>query len=115
MNTSVERSAGRFVGMWLALGAAMAMGSAAAAMKALGATGMPAVNVVQARLLVAAAALMVVAVVVRRGRLRVARRDWLLVGAYGVLSLAANQVVFMMSLSRLSVGVALLLEYLAPV
>jgi drug/metabolite transporter (DMT)-like permease len=115
MNTSVHRSTGRFVGMWLALGAAMAMGSAAAAMKALGATGMPAVNVVQARLLVAAAALMVVAVVVRRGRLRVARRDWLLVGAYGVLSLAANQVVFMMSLSRLSVGVALLLEYLAPV
>jgi drug/metabolite transporter (DMT)-like permease len=115
MNTSVHRSSGRFVGLWLALGAALAMGSAAAAMKALGATGMPAVNVVQARLLVAAAALMVVAVVVRRGRLRVARRDWWLVGAYGVISLAANQVVFMMSLSRLSVGVALLLEYLAPV
>ncbi|QYN32796.1 DMT family transporter [Pseudonocardia sp. DSM 110487] len=115
MNTSVQRSTGRFVGLWLALGAALAMGSAAAAMKALGATGMPAVNVVQARLLVAAAALMVVAVVVRRGRLRVARRDWWLVGAYGVISLAANQVVFMMSLSRLSVGVALLLEYLAPV
>lgn len=115
MNTSVQRSTGRLVGLWLALGAALAMGSAAAAMKALGATGMPAVNVVQARLLVAAAALMVVAVVVRRGRLRVTRRDWWLVGAYGVISLAANQVVFMMSLSRLSVGVALLLEYLAPV
>jgi drug/metabolite transporter (DMT)-like permease len=114
MNTSVNRSAGRFVGMWLALGAAMAMGSAAAAMKALGATGLPAVNVVQARLLVAAVALMAVAVVVRRGRVRVARRDWWLVGCYGLVGLAANQVVFMMSLSRLSVGVALLLEYLAP-
>jgi drug/metabolite transporter (DMT)-like permease len=31
-----------------------------------------------------------------------------------VVGLAANQMVFMMSLSRLSVGVALLLEYLAP-
>ena len=58
---------------------------------------------------------MAVAVVVRRGRLRVARKDWWLVGAYGLVSLAANQVVFSMSLSGLSVGVALLLEYLAPV
>ena len=115
MNTRVQGSTGRFVGLWLALGAAVAMGSAAAAMKALGATGLPAVNVVQARLLVAAAALMAVVVVVRRGRVRVPRRDWSLVGAYGVISLAANQLVFMMSLSRLSVGVALLLEYLAPV
>jgi drug/metabolite transporter (DMT)-like permease len=114
VNTSVQRSTSRFVGLWLALGAAMAMGSAAAAMKALGSTGLPAVNVVQARLLVAGAALMAVALVARRGRVRVARRDWWLVGAYGVVSLAANQVVFMMSLTRLSVGVALLLEYLAP-
>ncbi|TQM44671.1 DMT family transporter [Pseudonocardia cypriaca] len=115
MTTSVQRSTGRFVGLWLALGAALAMGSAAAAMKALGTTGLPAVNVVQARLLVAAVALMAVALLVRRGRVRVARRDWWLIGAYGLISLAANQVVFMMSLSRLSVGVALLLEYLAPV
>jgi drug/metabolite transporter (DMT)-like permease len=115
MNTSVERPAGRFVGLWLALGAAIAMGSAAAALKAMASTGLPAVNVAQARLLVGAVALMVVAMVVRRGRVRVARRDWWLVGAYGLVSLAANQVVFSMSLSRLSVGVALLLEYLAPV
>jgi drug/metabolite transporter (DMT)-like permease len=114
VDTIVQRPTGRFVGLWLALGAALAMGSAAAAMKALGSTGMPAVNVVQARLLIAAAALMAVALVVRRGRVRVARRDWWLVGAYGLVGLAANQLVFMMSLTRLSVGVALLLEYLAP-
>lgn len=113
--TTVQRPAGRIAGLWLAVGAAMAMGSAAAAMKVLGSTGLPAVNVVQARLLVACAALMAVALVVRRGRMWVAMRDWWLVGAYGVVGLAANQVVFMMSLSRLSVGVALLLEYLAPV
>jgi drug/metabolite transporter (DMT)-like permease len=108
-------ASGRFVGLWLALGAALAMGSAAAALKAIGSTGLPAVNVAQARLLVGAVALMIVALVVRRGRVWVARRDWWLVGAYGLVSLAANQVVFTMSLSRLSVGVALLLEYLAPV
>jgi drug/metabolite transporter (DMT)-like permease len=115
MDTSARRPTGRFVGLWLALAAAMAMGSAAVAMKALGTTGLPAVNVVQARLVVAATALMAVALLVRRGRVGLARRDWWLVGAYGVVSLAANQLVFMMSLSRLSVGVALLLEYLAPV
>jgi drug/metabolite transporter (DMT)-like permease len=115
MTTSVQRPTGRFVGLWLALGAAMAMGSAAAALKAMASTGLPAVNVAQARLLVGAVALMAVAVVVRRGRVRVERKDWWLVGAYGLVSLAANQVVFSMSLSRLSVGVALLLEYLAPV
>jgi drug/metabolite transporter (DMT)-like permease len=115
MTTRVQRRTGRFVGLWLALGAAMAMGSAAAALKAMASTGLPAVNMAQARLLVGAVALMAVAVVVRRGRLRVARKDWWLVGAYGLVSLAANQVVFSMSLSRLSVGVALLLEYLAPV
>lgn len=114
MTTSVQRPSGRFVGLWLALGAAMAMGSAAAALKAMGSTGLPAVNVVQARTLVGGVALMAVALVVRRGRVRVARRDWWLVGAYGLVSLAANQVVFTMSLSRLPVGVALLLEYLAP-
>jgi len=115
MTTSVQGSTSRFVGLMLALGAAVAMGSAAAALKAMDPTGLPALNVAQARLLIGATALMTVALVLRRGRVRVARRDWWLVGAYGVVSLAANQVVFTMSLSRLPVGVALLLEYLAPV
>jgi drug/metabolite transporter (DMT)-like permease len=103
------------VGLSLALGAAVAMGGAAPVLKAMGSAGLPAVNVVQARAMVGAVALMTVALVLRRGRVRIARRDWWLVGGYGVVSLAANQVVFTMSLSRLSVGVALLLEYLAPV
>jgi drug/metabolite transporter (DMT)-like permease len=115
MATSAQLPTGRFAGLWLALGAAMAMGSAAAALKAIGSTGLPALNVAQGRMFVAAVALMAVAALVRRGRMRVARRDWWLVGGYGVVSLAANQVVFTMSLARLSVGVALLLEYLAPV
>jgi drug/metabolite transporter (DMT)-like permease len=115
MGTSVRRSSGRVAGVAWALGAALAMGSAAASMKALGAAGVGAATAVQGQLVVAAAALMAVALVVRRGRLRVARRDWWAVAAYGVIGLAANQLVFMLSLSRLSVGVALLLEYLAPV
>jgi drug/metabolite transporter (DMT)-like permease len=93
MTTRVQRRTGRFVGLWLALGAAMAMGSAAAALKAMASAGMPAVNMAQARLLVGAVALMAVAVVVRRGRVRVARRAWVgLVGtAAGVLLVMVAQ------------------------
>ena len=67
MTTSAQRPSGPLAGLWWALGAALAMGSAAAALKAMGSTGLPAVNVAQARMLVAAVALMAVAVVVRRG------------------------------------------------
>jgi drug/metabolite transporter (DMT)-like permease len=102
------------VGLLLALGAAGAMGSTAPAMKVLGSNGLSAVNVVQARTLIAAVALMTLALALRRGRVRIGRDAWWLVGMFGLVSLAINHVVFTMSLSRLSVGVALLLEYLAP-
>ena len=103
------------VGLLLAVGAAVAMGGSAPALKAMASTELSALNVVQARAVTGAAVLMIVALVLRRGRLRVARRDWWLVAAFGMVSLAANQVVFTAALSRLPVGVTLLLEYLAPV
>ncbi|HEV2779400.1 MAG TPA: EamA family transporter [Actinophytocola sp.] len=105
----------RMVGLLLAIGAAVAMGGAAPALKKLGSTGLSAVNVVQARTVTGAVVLLTLALVLRRGRMRVGRRDWWLVGGYGLVSLAVNQVVFTTALARLPVGVALLLEYLAPV
>jgi drug/metabolite transporter (DMT)-like permease len=102
-------------GLLLAVGAAVAMGGSAPALKAMASTELSALNVVQARAVTGAAVLMLVALVLRRGRLRVARRDWWLVAGFGVVSLAMNQVVFTAALSRMPVGVTLLLEYLAPV
>ncbi|GAA2997744.1 DMT family transporter [Actinokineospora diospyrosa] len=101
----------------LALGAvgAVAMGSAAPALKLLAVTELSPVNVIQARTVVGAIALLVAALVLRRGRMAVRREDWWLVAVYGVLTLAINQVVYTVALARLPVGVALLLEYLAPV
>ncbi|PPK63712.1 DMT family transporter [Actinokineospora auranticolor] len=101
----------------LALGAvgAIAVGSAAPALKLLAVTALSPVNAIQARTVVGAVALLAVALVLRRGRMAVRRADWWLVAVYGVLTLAVNQVVYTVALARLPVGVALLLEYLAPV
>jgi drug/metabolite transporter (DMT)-like permease len=103
------------LGLLLAIGAAVAMGGSAPALKAMASTELSALNVVQARAVTGAAVLMIVALVLRRGRLRVARTEWWLIAGFGVLSLAVNQVVFTTALSRLPVGVTLLVEYLAPV
>ncbi|GAA5145731.1 EamA family transporter [Pseudonocardia eucalypti] len=106
----------RWTGIGLAIGAACAMGGAAPALKTLGgAGGLSAINIIQARTAVGALALLACTLVLRQGRMRVHPRDWWLIAMYGGVSIAANQVVFTMSLSRLPVGVALLLEYLAPV
>ncbi|MFC7613615.1 DMT family transporter [Actinokineospora soli] len=101
----------------LAVGAlgAVAMGSAAPALKLLAATELSPVNVIQVRTVIGALALLAAALLLRRGRLAIPRRDWWLVAVYGVVTIAVNQVVYTVALGRLPVGVALLLEYLAPV
>ncbi|WP_424185705.1 EamA family transporter [Actinokineospora sp. G85] len=93
---------------------AVAMGSAAPALKMLGSTALSPVNVIQVRVALGALALAVAAVALRR-RVRVPRAQWPLIAAYGVVTIAANQVLYVAALGRLPVGVALLLEYLAPV
>ncbi|GGS46394.1 DMT family transporter [Actinokineospora fastidiosa] len=101
----------------LALGAlgAVAMGSAAPALKLLAATELSPVNVIQARIVIGAVALLAAALLLRRGRMAVRRADWWLVAVYGVLTIAVNQIVYTVAITRLPVGVALLLEYLSPV
>ncbi|GHH24487.1 DMT family transporter [Streptomyces rubradiris] len=106
---------GVLAGIALAVAAAAAMGGAAPALKAMGTAGLSAVDIIQARAVVGAVLLMLIAAVVHRGRLRVRVRDWWLVLVYGTVSLAVNQVAFTMALTRLPVGVALLVEYLSPV
>ncbi|MGL5867116.1 MAG: DMT family transporter [Dermatophilaceae bacterium] len=101
----------------LAVGAsgAVAMGSAAPALKLLAATDLSAVNVIQARTVVGALALLAATLFLRRGRMAIPQRHWWLVATYGIVTIAVNQVLYVVALGRLPVGVALLLEYLAPV
>ncbi|MGC3993916.1 MAG: EamA family transporter [Propionicimonas sp.] len=67
------------------------------------------------RVCVAAVLLLPVGLWVMRGRLRVVLTEWRTVVGFGALAVALAQLMYFAAVSRLSVGVALLLEYLAPV
>lgn len=49
------------------------------------------------------------------GRLRPVLREWRLVVAFGALGVVTAQALFFFAVSRMSVGIALLIEYTAPV
>lgn len=68
-----------------------------------------------ARVAIAAVVLAVPAILAMRGRWRVLRRAWGVVVAYGLFAVAGAQLFYFLAVSRLDVGVALLLEYMAPV
>ena len=52
---------------------------------------------------------------VMRGQWRRVIAEWRLIGAFGVLGVATAQLMYFAAVARISVSVALLLEYLAPV
>ncbi|MFJ3446223.1 EamA family transporter [Streptomyces sp. NPDC086081] len=101
---------GRGAGLSLALLSALAFGGSGVAAKPLIEAGLDPLHVVWLR--VAGAALVMLPLAVRhRGLLR--RRPGLLAG-FGLLAVAGVQACYFAALSRIPVGVALLIEYLAP-
>ncbi|MEU6124348.1 EamA family transporter [Streptomyces sp. NPDC047123] len=101
---------GRGVGLGLALVSAVAFGGSGVAAKPLIEAGLDPLHVVWLR--VAGAALVMLPVAWRhRGLLR--SRPALLAG-FGLLAVAGVQACYFAALSRIPVGVALLIEYLAP-
>ncbi|MFI1412040.1 EamA family transporter [Streptomyces sp. NPDC020707] len=101
---------GRGVGLGLALGSAVAFGGSGVAAKPLIEAGLDPLHVVWLR--VAGAALVMLPLAVRHRRL-VRERPALLAG-FGLLAVAGVQACYFASISRIPVGVALLVEYLAP-
>jgi drug/metabolite transporter (DMT)-like permease len=98
------------MGLGLALLSAVAFGGSGVAAKPLIEAGLDPLHVVWLR--VAGAALVMLPLAVRhRGLLR--RRPGLLAG-FGLLAVAGVQACYFAALSRIPVGVALLIEYLAP-
>ena len=83
--------------------------------KALLETGWTPGAAVTARLTGAALILAVPAVPALRGRWHQLRDNWVTVLLFGLIGVAACQLFYFNAVERLSVGVALLLEYLAPV
>ncbi|MGV9566928.1 EamA family transporter [Streptomyces sp. NPDC003480] len=100
----------RGVGLGLALASALAFGGSGVAAKPLIEAGLDPLHVVWLR--VAGAALVVLPLAVRR-RALVRERPALLTG-FGLLAVAGVQACYFAALSRIPVGVALLIEYLAP-
>ncbi|MEW9518330.1 EamA family transporter [Streptomyces tubercidicus] len=102
--------AGRGAGLGIALLSALAFGGSGVAAKPLIAAGLEPLQVTWLR--VAGAALVVLPVAWRHRDLP--RRRPALLAGYGLLAVAGVQACFFAALSRIPVGVALLIEYLAP-
>ncbi|MEU3998962.1 EamA family transporter [Streptomyces fungicidicus] len=109
-SVSTRSDHGKGVGLGLALLSALAFGGSGVAAKPLIEAGLDPLHVVWLR--VAGAALVMLPLAVRhRGLLR--RRPGLLAG-FGLFAVAGVQACYFAALSRIPVGVALLVEYLAP-
>jgi len=99
-------------GLGTAVLSAAAFGTSGAFATALIDSGWSPAAAVTARLLVAAAVLTVPALLMLRGRYRLLVREGRSVTSYGILAIGAAQLCYFNTVARLSVGVALLLEYL---
>lgn len=109
-SVSTRSHRGKGVGLSLALLSAVAFGGSGVAAKPLIEAGLDPLHVVWLR--VAGAALVMLPLAVRhRGLLR--RHPGLLAG-FGLLAVAGVQACYFAAISRIPVGVALLVEYLAP-
>jgi drug/metabolite transporter (DMT)-like permease len=102
-------------GLGVALFSSAVFGLSGSFAKALLETGWTPGAAVTARLTGAALILAVPALPALRGRWHQLKDNWVTVLLFGLIGVAACQLFYFNAVSRLSVGVALLLEYLAPV
>ncbi|MEI2765467.1 MAG: EamA family transporter [Dermatophilaceae bacterium] len=105
----------RDVGLLAALASCLAFGSSGPFAKSLLATGWSPGAVVLARVGLAGLVLLGPAAYALRGRWGTLRRNVGLLAAYGMVAVAGCQLAFFAAVSRLPVGVALLVEYLGVV
>ncbi|MEV5314448.1 EamA family transporter [Streptomyces sp. NPDC052610] len=107
---SSHSSSGKGLGLGLALASAVAFGGSGVAAKPLIEAGLDPLHVVWLRVTGAALVMLPLAV---RHRALLRRRPALLAG-FGLLAVAGVQACYFAAISRIPVGVALLVEYLAP-
>lgn len=110
-------AAGGFLGsgLGIALFSSAVFGLSGSFAKALLETGWSPGAAVTARLTGAALILAIPAILALRGRWYQLRDNWVTISLFGLIGVAACQLFYFNAVARLSVGVALLLEYLAPV
>jgi drug/metabolite transporter (DMT)-like permease len=110
----VQKSDGR-AGIGLAVLASATFGSSGSFAESLISTGWSPAGVVAARVSIAALLLTIPAVLSLRGRWHLLKQSAPTILIFGVFAVAACQVFYFNAVSRLSVGVALLLEYLGVI
>ena len=105
------------VGLALAVVSALTFGSSGAVAKSLLVQGWSPGAVVTLRISLGALVLALPAALAMRGRWRLLRQrgTWLPTAAFGLVAVAGCQLFYFLAVERLSVGVALMLEYLGPV
>lgn len=115
-SSTPSRSADRLgSGVWIGLASATAFGMSGTFAKGLLAAGWTPGAAVAARLAGAALVMLVPALVLLRGRWHLLHRNAVLIASYGLVAMAACQLFYFNAVQTLSVGVALLLEYLGIV
>jgi drug/metabolite transporter (DMT)-like permease len=102
-------------GLGLAALSASSFGLSGSLARGLMEAGWTAAAAAAVRILLAAAVLAPVAVVQLRGRGPLLRRNLPLISAYGLIAVAGCQLAYFNAVAHLHVGVALLIEYTAPV
>jgi drug/metabolite transporter (DMT)-like permease len=114
--TDVRPAADQFrLGLLFAIGSAFAFGMSGPLGKSLMEAGWSPTAAVTARLAGGAVAMAVYATLVRPQWIRESLRHWKTVIAYGLVPIAGAQLCYYNAVAHVSVGVALLLEYTAPV
>ncbi len=102
------------LGYAMAAVAAVLWGINGGVSKTILATGLSSERLAQTRSLGAAAGLVAILAVAAPGRLRLSRRELPFVLCFGVCGLAFVQFFYFLAIHRLQIGIALLVEYLAP-
>lgn len=112
---AVRTRAGVRLGLPLAIAAAFAFGSSGAWARGLIDAGWTPGAAVTVRVWVAALVLLIPTLLALRGRWRALRQNAGMVAAYGLLAVAATQLCYFQAVAVMDVGIALLIEYTAPV
>jgi drug/metabolite transporter (DMT)-like permease len=112
---ALSQRSGRSAGVVIGLLSAMCFGTSGTFGTALIGSGWSPAGAVFARVLVAALALTVPAVIALRGRWRALRRSAWQVTVYGLVGVAACQICYFNAIARMPVGISIMLEYLGIV
>ncbi|WP_449409102.1 EamA family transporter [Microbacterium maritypicum] len=113
--TDDRRATGMRVGLPLAIAAAFSFGMSGAWARGLIDAGWTPGAAVTVRVGVAALVLLIPTILALRGRWRALWRNAGMVVAYGLLAVAATQLFYFQAVAVMDVGIALLIEYTAPI